>query len=515
MQPLDPIDPRTAFTSRAVLDANEPTVDKNKDAHITDLAREVAAEFSETTYAPGIVRGLFQLFDFVVLALLGFISAKMMGGALIAGMHLPLLLSIAGAVLFGLFLLSVDGYSILDMNHLAPQIGRTIGAWTMVIGLFLLVFYLSQTPISANRSWLGIWFLSGILTVSVIRAIESFLVRIWQQNGRLERRAVIVGGGDPAAQIITSLEAQENNDIRICGIFDDRDDERSPPVVAGYPKLGTVDDLVEFSRLCKIDMLIVTIPVSAEKRVLQMLHKLWILPLDIHLSAHMNKMQFRRRTYSYVGNLPTVPVFAKPIANWGGLLKRVVDITVASLSVVALSPLLIGTAIAIKLDSKGPVIFRQKRLGFNNEEVVIYKFRSLYHSQSDQTAQKSVTKNDSRVTKVGRFIRKTSIDELPQLFNVILGSLSLVGPRPHVPRQQTNERLFEEVADGYMARHKVKPGITGWAQIHGWRGEIDDDDKLKQRVQHDIYYIENWSLALDLYILIVTPFKLFSQDGAY
>ena len=145
-----------------------------------------------------------------------------------------------------------------------------------------------------------------------------------------------------------------------------------------------MDDLVEFSRLCKIDMLIVTIPVSAEKRVLQMLHKLWILPLDIHLSAHMNKMQFRRRTYSYVGNLPTVPVFAKPIANWGGLLKRVFDISIASFAIVLLSPILVGTAIAIKLDSEGPIIFRQKRLGFNNEEVVIFKFRSLYHSQSDQ-----------------------------------------------------------------------------------------------------------------------------------
>ncbi|SFN68965.1 Undecaprenyl-phosphate glucose phosphotransferase [Cohaesibacter marisflavi] len=512
---MQPLDPRTAFTSRAVLDANEPIVDKNKDAHITDLAREVAAEFSETTYAPGIVRGLFQLADFVVLALLGIISTSMMGGAIVAGMSFPVLLSVAGAIMFSLFLLSVDGYSILDMNHLAPQIGRTIGAWTMVIVLFLLIFYLSETPIDANRGWLGVWFISGIATVSVMRAVESLLVRIWQQDGRLERRAVIVGGGDPAAEIITSLETQENNDIRICGIFDDRDDERSPPIVAGYPKLGTVDDLVEFSRLCKIDMLIVTIPVSAEKRVLQMLHKLWILPLDIHLSAHMNKMQFRRRTYSYVGNLPTVPVFAKPIANWGGLLKRVSDVVIAGISIALLSPILIGTAIAIKLDSEGPIIFRQKRLGFNNEEVVIFKFRSLYHSQSDQNAQKSVTKNDSRVTKVGRFIRKTSIDELPQLFNVILGSLSLVGPRPHVPRQQTNERLFEEVADGYMARHKVKPGITGWAQIHGWRGEIDDDEKLKQRVEHDIYYIENWSLALDLYILAVTPLKLFNQEGAY
>ena len=512
---MQALDPRTAFTSRAVLDSSASTVDKNKEAHITDLAREVAAEFSETTYAPMIVRGLFQLADFAILAILGVISATVMGGAIIGGVHLPIILSLAGATLFILFMLSVDGYSVHDMSSLAPQIGRIIGSWTMVTVLFLLVSYLSDTPIGSNRSWLGLWFLAGIGSITIMRAVETYFVRTWQEDGRLERRAVIVGGGKPAAEIITALEAQENNDIRICGIFDDRDDDRSPAIVAGYPKLGTVDDLVEFSRLCKIDMLIVTIPVSAEKRVLQMLHKLWILPLDIHLSAHMNKMQFRRRTYSYVGNLPTVPVFAKPIANWGGLLKRMFDVVIASMAILVLSPILIATAVAIKLDSEGPIIFRQKRLGFNNEEVVIFKFRSLYHNQSDEKAKKSVTKNDSRVTKVGRFIRKTSIDELPQLFNVLLGSLSLVGPRPHVAQQQTNDRLFEEVADGYMARHKVKPGITGWAQIHGWRGEIDDDEKLKQRVQHDIYYIENWSLALDLYILVATPFKLLNQDGAY
>ncbi|WP_319495959.1 undecaprenyl-phosphate glucose phosphotransferase [uncultured Cohaesibacter sp.] len=512
---MQALDPRTAFSSRAVMNASAPSADETRQTQITDLAREVAAEFSETTYAPGIVRGLIQFSDFITLSILGIISWSLMGGAILAGMEMPIVLSIAGALLFMLFTLSVDGYSVHDMSSLAPQIGRIIGAWTMVTVLFLLISYLSETPIVENRSWLGLWFVLGIAVTTMVRAIESFLIRHWQADGRLERRAVIVGGGTPAAEIITSLEAQENNDIRICGIFDDRDDDRSPPIVAGYPKLGNVDDLVEFSRLCKIDMLIVTIPVSAEKRVLQMLHKLWILPLDIHLSAHMNKMQFRRRTYSYVGNLPTVPVFAKPIANWGGLLKRVFDIFVASLSIILFSPILIGTAIAIKLDSDGPIIFRQKRLGFNNEEVMIFKFRSLYHNQSDQTAKKSVTKNDSRVTRVGRIIRKTSIDELPQLFNVLLGTLSLVGPRPHVVAQQTNNRLFEEVADGYMARHKVKPGITGWAQIHGWRGEIDDDEKLKQRVQHDIYYIENWSLALDLYILIATPFKLFNQDGAY
>ncbi|WP_319531373.1 undecaprenyl-phosphate glucose phosphotransferase [uncultured Cohaesibacter sp.] len=511
---MQALDPNTVYSSSAVRAAafdDSPKPNKQ----ISELAREVASEFSSTTYAPSMVRGIVQLADFTLFTLLGWIAAHLASGGVMFGHEIPLLLSMIGSAVFVLFLLSADGYAVHDLHAIAPQVGKVLGAWTLVTVLFLLINYLSGTPLEENRSWLGLWFFLGLGVASAVRAIESTLIRRWKSDGRLERRAVIVGGGKPAADIIQTLEGQDGNDIRICGIFDDRDDDRSPAIVAGYPKLGTVDDLVEFSRLCKIDMLIVTIPVTAENRVLQMLHKLWVLPLDIHLSAHMNKMQFRRRTYSYVGKLPTVPVFAKPIANWGSLGKRLFDLFFATFALIVLSPVLIVTAIAIKRDSEGPIIFKQKRLGFNNEEVVVWKFRSLYHNQSDQTAKKSVTKNDDRVTKVGRFIRRTSIDELPQLFNVLSGTLSLVGPRPHVVHQQTNNRLFEEVADGYMARHKVKPGITGWAQIHGWRGEVDDDEKLKERVQHDIYYIENWSLALDLYILFATPFKLIAQENAY
>ncbi|EBV3600180.1 undecaprenyl-phosphate glucose phosphotransferase, partial [Salmonella enterica subsp. enterica serovar Virchow] len=173
------------------------------------------------------------------------------------------------------------------------------------------------------------------------------------------------------------------------------------------------------------------------------------------------------------------------------------------------------TAIAIKLDSKGPVLFKQKRHGFNNEVIEVYKFRSMYTHMSDQTAKSAVTKNDPRVTRVGRFIRKTSIDELPQFFNSLFGSLSLVGPRPHAVAAQAHSKLFYEVVDGYFARHRVKPGVTGWAQINGWRGEIDNDDKIKMRTEFDLFYIENWSLWFDLKILFLTPVRLLNTENAY
>jgi lipopolysaccharide/colanic/teichoic acid biosynthesis glycosyltransferase len=174
------------------------------------------------------------------------------------------------------------------------------------------------------------------------------------------------------------------------------------------------------------------------------------------------------------------------------------------------------TALAIKFDSRGPVLFRQKRYGFNNELIEIFKFRSMYVEQTDATAAKLVTKGDPRVTRVGRFIRKTSLDELPQLFNVVFkGNLSLVGPRPHAVHAKAVDRLYDEAVDGYFARHRVKPGITGWAQINGWRGETDSQEKIQARVEHDLYYIENWSVLFDLYILAMTPFALAKTENAY
>jgi lipopolysaccharide/colanic/teichoic acid biosynthesis glycosyltransferase len=181
------------------------------------------------------------------------------------------------------------------------------------------------------------------------------------------------------------------------------------------------------------------------------------------------------------------------------------------------SPLMALVALAVKLDSPGPVLFHQKRFGFNNERIDVFKFRSLYHHQADPLASKVVTRNDPRVTRVGRFIRKTSLDELPQLFNVVFkNNLSLVGPRPHAVLGKLQSRLFDEAVDGYFARHRVKPGITGWAQINGWRGEVDSEEKIQKRVEFDLYYIENWSVLFDLYILLKTPLALMTEnENAY
>ncbi|RZK88645.1 MAG: undecaprenyl-phosphate glucose phosphotransferase, partial [Methylobacterium sp.] len=318
-----------------------------------------------------------------------------------------------------------------------------------------------------------------------------------------------------AEDLIRALDAQAESGIRIVGVFDDRGDRRSDTVVAGYPKLGTVDDLVAYARTTRLDLVIFTIPIAAEDRILQMLAKLWVLPIDIRLSAQASKLRLRPRAYSYLGTVPVLDVFDKPMADWDIIAKSVFDRLVGLAMLVALGPVMLAVAAAVALTSPGPVLFRQKRYGFNNEAIEVYKFRSMYHDKVDLAAARQVTRGDPRVTPVGRFIRRTSLDELPQLFNVIKGELSLVGPRPHALQGHVSNTLYDQVVDGYFARHKVKPGITGWAQVNGWRGETDTSDKIRRRVEHDLHYIENWSVLFDIRIMLATPLSLVRTNNAY
>ncbi len=249
------------------------------------------------------------------------------------------------------------------------------------------------------------------------------------------------------------------------------------------PSSARVADLIEFARRTRVDLVIVSMPLSAERRVLEMLRQLWVLPVDIRLSAHRSQLRFTSRAYSYVGNAPVFDMADRPISDWNLVFKWLFDKLVAIVALVLLSPVMVATAIAIKLDSKGPVFFRQKRHGFNNQLIDMWKFRSMRSDLLDPAAARLVTRGDARVTRVGRFIRKTSIDELPQLFNVLMGDLSIVGPRPHALQAKADNKLYYEAVDGYFARHRVKPGMTGWAQINGWRGETDTVDKIMQQSQ--------------------------------
>jgi Undecaprenyl-phosphate glucose phosphotransferase len=367
-----------------------------------------------------------------------------------------------------------------------------------------------------EKTWLSYW-LVGAWTLCVAgRFYVAKALADWTVQGRLARRAVIVGGGEAASELIERLEETASQAIQILGVFDDRDKERSPETVGPYSKLGRFDDLVTFCREQRVDLLIIALPLTAEERVLYILRKLWVLPIDVRIAALGSKLRLRSRVYNYIGDVPFLPIFDRPMSDWNVALKSIEDRLLASIALLLLSPVMALIALAVKLDSRGPVLFKQTRYGFNNEKIEVYKFRSMYVDQLDANGAKMVTRNDSRVTRVGYFIRRASLDELPQLFNVAFkGNLSLVGPRPHALQSTAGNRLYDEVVDGYFARHRVKPGITGWAQINGWRGETDTEEKLEQRIAHDLFYIENWSMLFDLRILFATPIALLTTKNAY
>jgi Undecaprenyl-phosphate glucose phosphotransferase len=478
-------------------------------------ALAVADAPTPTPISPIVLAGFVRMAEFALIVLVGLaLFATYLPFAGLIWRYLAAIVAIA--TLSTLAFQTADIYQVQAFRGYEKQYMRLASAWSVVFLIVIGASFFAKAGDMFSRVWLGAFYVSGLAALVISRKLLFLMVRKWTREGRLTRRTVIVGGGDPGARVIEELRVQKDSGVEIIGLFDDRGDDRSSAECAGERKLGTVDDLVEFGRRTRVDLVIFSLPISAEGRILQMLKKLWVLPLDIRLAAHTNKLQFRPRSYSYIGKVPMIDVFDRPIADWDVVMKWLFDKIIGGLMLILALPVMALIAIAIKLESRGPVFFKQKRYGFNNDLIEVYKFRSMYVDATDATAAKLVTKDDPRVTRIGRIIRKASLDELPQLFNVVLnGNLSLVGPRPHAVSAKAEARLYAEAVDGYFARHRVKPGITGWAQINGWRGETDTHEKIQRRVEHDLYYIENWSVLLDLYIVARTPFALLKTENAY
>jgi Undecaprenyl-phosphate glucose phosphotransferase len=479
-------------------------------------ARKAASEPVAPAFSPIVVAGSVRMIDAATIAAIGIVVYALHVFPTYGFALYYLVANLGLALLAVITFQAADIYDVHAFRSPMGQITRLGFAWSMVFLLAMAIAFFAKLEGMFSRVWLAATYMLGFLALTGIRLVLAGVVRHWTREGRLDRRAVVVGGGEAGETLIEAIKAQKDTDVHVVGVFDDRGDERSPNTLAGRKKLGTVDDLVEFARLTRIDLVIFSLPISAEVRILQMLKKLWVLPVDIRLAAHMNKLRFRPRSYSYIGNVPVLDVFDKPITDWDVVMKWLFDRFVGSLLLLLAAPVMALIAIALKLDSRGPVFFKQKRYGFNNELIEVFKFRSMYADQCDATAAKLATRDDPRVTRLGRIIRKASIDELPQLLNVVFkGDLSLVGPRPHAVHAKAENRLYDEAVDGYFARHRVKPGITGWAQINGWRGETDTQEKIQRRVEHDLYYIENWSVLFDLYIMAMTPFALIKAKNAY
>lgn len=408
---------------------------------------------------------------------------------------------------------SLGLYGVGAMTEGLWTAGRAVALCIVLGGILYQLTHMFLMPMS--HDWLFLWMLALPVYFGATRLTLSLWAQPRAAEGRFCKRVAIVGGGKAADEALSLLEASGSAEIEVIGLFDDRYDQRSPQSIRSCVKMGRIEDLADYARNNRVDLIVVAIPLSAETRLLTILKRLWELPVDIRISGQASALKLNPRSYTYLGKLPLLSVFDRPLKGWSLFLKDVVDRLLALIAIVTLAPVMLAVATTVWLESKGPVIFRQKRYGFNNELIEVFKFRSMYTDLTDHNASKLVTRGDPRVTRVGRIIRKTSLDELPQLFNVLTGQLSLVGPRPHATQAKAADALYEKVVDGYFARHKVKPGITGWAQVNGWRGETDTREKLEQRVKYDLEYIDRWSLGFDFYILAKTPFALLKSGNAY
>ena len=402
--------------------------------------------------------------------------------------------------------------------HAISTPSRQIGKITSISVIIFLLVVAAGYALKVSEQFSRVWlFSTAVLSIGLIcvtRTAALAILRKLATKGRLVKNIIVYGSGEQAERFIANLQQIDEPWNRVVGVFDDRQPEVNPDI-AGAPFLGDLHDLIRCAREVQADDIIVALPWSATTRIWQVLHALRTLPANICLAPEPSMLGILSRRIDYQYNVPLASVYEKPLSGWRAIIKRVFDAVVTALALLLLSPLLLTLMIWVKLDSPGPIFFRQKRYGFNNEVFDVWKLRTLYVDQQDADAEKLATVDDPRVTRAGRFLRRSSLDELPQLFNVLVGDMSLVGPRPHALKAKAGGELYQDAVGEYAARHRMRPGITGWAQVNGWRGETDTREKILKRVEHDLYYIDNWSVWLDLRILLRTMPALLKQQNAY
>ena len=416
---------------------------------------------------------------------------------------------VAVAVFFSNNLLVFDNGS-----SLKQRIGNILRVYSLFFLALIVFTFALKISGSFSRIWVFSWFLTSACSLVLIRMAVHMAVFEWSETGKLTRNLAIVGANEQSRRLIESLSKNGTPWIRVAGIFDDRTG-RVPETVGEYPVIGDLQRLVQEVREKRIDDVLVALPWAAEQRLLEVLKLLKILPVRVSLCPDIVGFNFPNHSYSHCGGIPVLDVLQRPIDGWNAILKTIEDRVLGSIILLMSLPVMLIIAVLIKLDSPGAIFFRQTRYGFNNQPFEMLKFRSLYAENQDNSAETLVTRNDPRVTRVGAFLRRTSLDELPQILNVLQGHMSLVGPRPHARSAKAAGKYYYKVVNQYHTRHKVKPGITGWAQINGWRGETDTEEKILKRVEYDIYYIENWSVSFDIVIIFKTVLSLTHKENAY
>jgi putative colanic acid biosynthesis UDP-glucose lipid carrier transferase len=390
------------------------------------------------------------------------------------------------------------------------KIGHIFFDWMIKVGLLAFFGYASRYLEYFDNEVLIIWFwLAPLSQVAVHLVVRQLAPTILKLQGEI-KHAVVVGVNDQSIELSERLKADPYSNIKILGFFDDRVASR---LTHPYERavIGKTSELPRFVNENKIPLIYLSMPMSTQPRIMALLDGLRDTTASIYFVPDIFVTDLIQGRLSTVSGLPVVAVCESPFTGFNGLIKRLSDIVLSIFALILISPVMLIIAIGIKLSSRGPILFKQRRYGLDGHEIIVYKFRSMTVTEDGPTIVQA-QKNDKRITPLGGFLRKTSLDELPQFINVLQGKMSVVGPRPHAVAH--NEQ-YRKLIDGYMVRHKVKPGITGWAQINGYRGETEVLDKMKKRIDYDLDYLRKWSLRLDLYIVMKTVQVLVKDRHAY
>lgn len=390
---------------------------------------------------------------------------------------------------------------------------KVVISWVLVISILAILGYVTKKSDQFSRKVVLTWLVLAPISLVVIR-LEVYWGLHWlRRQGRNRRSVVIAGAGDLGRRLARHVVETPWLGMELYGFFDDavQGEVRLQPEDRAYPVLGNLDAMTDYVREQSVNMVYLALPMRAEDRLKQVVEALQDTTASVYLVPDVFTFSLLTASFTDLRGIPLISLWETPFFGINGWVKRVEDLALASLILLAVSPIMLLVALGVKLSSPGPVIFKQRRYGLDGHEIVVYKFRTM-RVWEDGPQISQATQNDSRVTAFGKFLRRTSMDELPQFFNVLQGTMSIVGPRPHAV---AHNEYYRRLIPGYMLRHKVRPGLTGWAQVNGWRGETETLDKMEKRIEYDLDYLRRWSLWFDLKIIALTVFRGLTSSQAY
>ncbi len=393
-------------------------------------------------------------------------------------------------------------------GRLLAYMRDTVFGWLIIVTILVFLGYATKFQNQFSEKVLLTWFIVTPLILIISHITVRSIIANWYTKGKL-RSTIVIGANETSLEFIKHVADLPFLLINYHGFFDERDNSR----IAGDfgPHLGGLTDVIPYIHKHNVEMIFISLPMSSQPRIQKLMDELPDTTTSIYFLPDIYIFDLMQARFDYVGDIPVVAMNESPFVGIDGVVKNASDFILALVILILLLPFMLCIALAVKVTSPGPIIFKQRRYGLNGEEIVVYKFRSMTVAEDGPNVVQA-KKNDQRFTKIGAFLRRTSLDELPQFINVLQGRMSIVGPRPHAV---AHNELYRKLIKGYMLRHKAKPGITGWAQVNGWRGETEELDKMKGRIEHDLYYLKNWSIWLDLCIILRTIWTVIRKDNAH